>query len=272
MKSIFLAVVTSPALHFIVLGGIAFGLYATLKPPATEAIHVTTQTIDALVQQRESIVPNPVPPEERQSLIEGYIEDEVLLREAYKRGFDKTDYRVRKRLLNIMRSSLSDVVPEPSVAQLRTFYEENKERYLASPSRSFEQVYFSFTSNALPVDPPVFIRQLQGEVDIATLGEYAPMGNRFSKTSFQSAARLFGKPFAQIIFDLPLHQWHGPVESFRGIHYVRVTASHDSELPPFEQMESFLRSDYVMVKSRDRQQEKIRSLMKNYKIAVEGAN
>lgn len=38
------------------------------------------------------------------------------------------------------------------------------------------------------------------------------------------------KPFAQVVFDLPLDQWHGHVESFKGIHYVRVTGNHDPEL------------------------------------------
>lgn len=214
MQSITASVLKSPILHFILLGIVTFAAYTHLKPPDRETIPVTTQTIDALIQQRASITQNPVSSEDRQTLIAGYIEDEILLREAYKRGFDKNDYRVRKRILNIMRSSLSDVVPEPSVAQLRAYYEASKERFLTSPSRSFEQIYFSFTSDALPSDTQEYIRQLEQTVDISKLGEYTPMGNRFSKTSFQRTAALFGKPFAQILFDLPLNQWQGPVEPF----------------------------------------------------------
>ena len=120
MKVTLTPVLKSPILHFIVLGSVA---YTYLKPTDRETITVTTQTIDALVQQRESITQNPFTPAERQSLIQEHIEDEILLREAYKRGFDKNDYRVRKRLLNIMRSSLSEVIPEPSVTQLRAFYD-----------------------------------------------------------------------------------------------------------------------------------------------------
>ena len=73
------------------------------------------------------------------------------------------------------------------------------------------------------------------------------------------------------MFDLPLNQWHGPVESFRGIHYVQVTGIHEPELPPFEMMESYLRTDYLMVKSRESQVRKIETLKKNYTIVVEGA-
>ena len=121
MKTIALAGIKSPILHFIVLGTIAFLLYTHLKPADRETIRITTQTIDALIQQQESITQLAVTPERRQSIIEGHIEDEILLRKAYKRGFDKSDFRVRKRILNIMRTSLTEVTPEPSVAQLRAF-------------------------------------------------------------------------------------------------------------------------------------------------------
>ncbi len=260
----------SPILHFILLGVIAFILYTHLKPTDRETIRITTQTIDALIQQRESITQNPINAEERQTVIEGHIEDEILLREAYKRGFDKNDYRVRKRILNIMRTTLSEVIPEPSVAQLRTYYRQNKARYLTSPSRSFEHVYFSFASAKLPEKPEPFIKQLRELTDIEGLGEFSLLGNAFSKASFQTTAVTFGKPFAQMVFELPLNEWRGPIESFRGIHYVRVTANHDPELPPFEQMESYLRTEYIMQKSRESQMRKIDELRKNYEIVVQG--
>lgn len=270
MKATVTSVVKSPTLHFIMLGFVAFVAYTNLKPQDRETIHVTTQTIGALVQQRESIVQNPTNPEERRELIEGYIEDEILLREAYKRGFDKNDYRVRKRILNIMRTSLSEVIPEPSVAQLRAFYEANRERCLTSPSRSFEHVYFSFASAKQPENPEQFLEKLKGMSDILSLGEFSQMGNQFSKASFQTTAITFGKPFAEVVFKLPLNKWTGPIESFRGIHYVRVTATHEPELPPFEQMESYLRTDYSMRNVRESQVTKIEELRKNYQIVVGG--
>ena len=270
MKTILISVLKSPILHFFLLGIAAFAAYTHLKPADRESIIITAQTIDALVKQRESITQNPTTPEERQMIIAGHIEDEILLREAYKRGFDKNDYRVRKRILNIMRTSLSEVIPEPSNAQLRAFYERNKERYLSSPSRSFEQVSFTFASAQQPDNPKKFLVKLKHTSDISGLGDASViLGNRFIKNSFQTVAITFGKPFAQIIFEMPLDEWRGPIESFRGVHYVRVTAEHERELPPFEQMESFLRNDYFMQKSRESQEAKIDELRKNYEVIVE---
>jgi hypothetical protein len=59
------------------------------------------------------------------------------------------------------------------------------------------------------------------------------------------------------------------VESFRGIHYVRVTGTHDPELPAFEQMEPYLRTDYLLTKGRESQTRKIEALMENYEIIIE---
>jgi len=261
----------SPILHFILLGLVAFSAYTHFKPPDRETIHITTQTIDALVQQQESISQKAISPEERQSIIEGHIEDEVLLREAYKREFDKSDYRVRKRILNIMRTSLGEVILEPSTAQLRAFYEANKERYLPSPSRSFEQVYFSFDSANLPEKPEQFIKQLQATNDISNLGDFnLRLSHRYRKSSFQATAITFGKSFTEALLDMPLSTWIGPVESFQGIHYVHVTDEHEPELPPLEQMEPYLRTDYLLQKGRESQTRKIEELKKNYHIVVEG--
>ena len=270
MKAIFTLALKSPILHFILLGVITFVAYTHLKPSDLETIRITSQTIDALTQQRESLIQNPITAEARQELIDGHIEDEILLREAYKRGFDKNDYRVRKRILSLMRSTLSDVIPEPSVSLLRAFYEENEERYLTSPSRSFEHVFFSFASARLPEKPEQFIQLLQESTGPADLGDFSQTGNKFSNASFQTTAATFGKPFARIVFNMPVGQWRGPIESFRGIHYVQVTAEHEPVLPPFDQMESYLRQDYFLRKTRESQVAKIDELRKNYEVIVEG--
>ena len=271
LKPIVDKVLKSPVLHFVVLGTAVFWAYTEFRPTDRETIVVTTQTIDALIQQRESITQDPITAEEKQNLIAGHIEEEILLREAYKRGFDKNDYRVRKRILNLMRSYMSEVIPEPSLAQLRAYYQQNKERFLTSSSRSFEQIYFSFAGANQPQDPAQFLQQLKGASDTSDLGDFSTsLSNRFTRTSFQTTAITFGKPFARIVFDLPLNRWHGPVESFQGIHYVRVTSEHQPELPPFEQMESYLRTDYFLRKARQSQQDKIAELKKSYDVVVEG--
>jgi hypothetical protein len=50
-----------------------------------------------------------------------------------------------------------------------------------------------------------------------------------------------------------------------------LSVARPQTLLPFEEMESYLRTDYLMLKSRESQTRKIEALMKNYEIVVEGA-
>ena len=270
MANRLLKLLKSPVLHLLILGTVGFFGYKVLKPSGNETIRVSSQTIDALVQQEESLSQIPVSEERKQLLIRSYIEDEILIREAYKQKLDKGDSRVRKRILNIMRSSLTEDVPEPSSAQLRTYYKENQVRYLTGPSRSFSNVYFSFNNSDLPNDPQSFIAQLKRSPIPEAQGEIFSMGGNYSKHTFRQTSQMFGKPFAERLFNSPLNQWTGPVESFKGIHYVIVTAKHDPELPSFETMQAYLRGDYIMTRMREGQESKIEKMARNYEIIIEG--
>ena len=95
-------------------------------------------------------------------------------------------------------------------------------------------------------------------------------GNRDTKASFRFIASQYGKPFAEFVFSLPMDTWAGPIQSFRGIHYVRATSIHDPETPSFEKLESYLRQDYFLTKARDNQQKKIDAMRKGYVVVVEG--
>jgi len=79
----------------------------------------------------------------------------------------------------------------------------------------------------------------------------------------------FGKPFAQVLFELPQNQWRVPIESSLGIRYGRVTETHDPELPAFEDMEPYLCMDCLLEKGRESQQSKIDELRKNYEIILD---
>ena len=91
MANRLLKLLKSPVLHLLILGTVGFFGYKVLKPSGNETIRVSSQAIDALVQQEESLSQIPVSEERKQLLIRSYIEDEILIREAYKRKLDKGD-------------------------------------------------------------------------------------------------------------------------------------------------------------------------------------
>ena len=259
----------SPILLFLFLGIVAWLVYMLLRPAPNETIIVSSQTIDALVRQQEELSQYPLDQDEIDLLIESYIEDEILINEAFKRGLVKNDYRIRKRITSMMRSSLTDNYPEPSQIQLMQFYEANSDKYLSDTSISFWSVFYSFSSEEIPDDTVGFIMQLKNSKDPLSYGEYSTFGSKFTRYTFRQGAMLLGRPFMEKIFDAELNSWYGPVSSKQGIHYILPKEMHLPELPPFEQMEEYLRQDYLLQKMRESQQLKIDEMRKDYKIIIE---
>ena len=78
------------------LGGMLYGvMYIVRRDVPTESVVVPPETIRALLQQREELTGNALTPDEKNLVVRGYVDDEVLLHEARLRGFDLNDYRVR---------------------------------------------------------------------------------------------------------------------------------------------------------------------------------
>jgi len=84
----------NPLFHFVFIGIAVYFLYIAFIPQNTETITITQQTINAIIQADESITLGKVTEERKQNLIENHIEEEVLLREAFKHDLYEKDFRV----------------------------------------------------------------------------------------------------------------------------------------------------------------------------------
>ena len=262
---------SDPLIPFAILGGLIAAAYLWLQPEteAVETITIRPESIAALVQNEELLTGRPVDEEAKKRLRESYIDDEVLLREARRQGLDKTDSRVRKRLLGVMRFSATSVVPEPSRAQLEVYYKENLDQYRSPPSVTFDHVYFGFDSEAVPADPAEFIAELGASDDPISLGETAFPSNHVKRASRRDLVGSFGAEFASAVEGLePGAAWHGPFDSNRGTHYLRIAERHPAEVAPFENMENYLRQDWMFQKTREDQQGKIDEMRKRYRIEI----
>jgi hypothetical protein len=116
-----------PLVHFLILAGLLFAFEHFWSARQKERIVVDRQTADFLIQQREELELRQLAPDERREIIESWIEDEILYREAYKRGLDK-DARTRRNLILKMRGLALSDLRDPTEAELRAYFEANRER------------------------------------------------------------------------------------------------------------------------------------------------
>ena len=269
MKSSWKNPLQEPFAVFAALGCLLYGVALVVQPSApAETISIPAETIRGVIRQQEDVVGRELSREEVTAAVEGLVDDEVLLREARRRGLDQNDFRVRRRLLSVMRSALDEPVPEPSVAELQAYYRERVDRFRSEPSISLEQVFFPWGSELLPKDPAAFLEKLKTDPNPTSLGAFTLSGPSLQRMSRARLAMMFGGDFAGKVFALPLQRWSGPIESKSGVHYVRVSEHHPAEVPPFEKIETYLRQDWQLEKRREAQQKKIDALRARYHVEL----
>ena len=255
-----------PLIPFALIGGLLFVAYGFGKPTPVEVIEITPQTIQTLVDSAETMRGRAVTDEERKVMIDSHIEDEVLLREAMRRGLEKKDSRVRKRLLTVMRSTLDEQVPEPTRAELQAYFRENADEYAASEAVTFDQVFFSFGNE--PADSDALLGQLKGDADFRKMGERSWAGYTMRKMTRQEMLPVFGGDFADQVLGLTPKEWAGPQESVRGVHFLRVTERYQLPAPTFDQMEDNLRQDWMFNRRRAVQTKKIEDMKMRYCVVL----
>lgn len=253
-----------PLAHFLVLAGLLFLANALFGRAGPEPIVVAPSTIDFLVQQQTELAGRPLTEAERQAAIEGFVDDEVLVREAYRRGLDQDDV-VRRHLVQKMQFVLGDEVPAPTEQDLKAFLEANPERYRDPPTVSLDHVFYADPAQV----PDDLLTQLQGGAAIERLGDRLyTLDRHLSHYSLSELIGLIGPEAARQVFDLPSGEWHGPLTSDEGVHFVRVVERHPPVTPPFDQLETQLRQDWTYVRQGEAVAARLRELREHYRIVI----
>jgi peptidyl-prolyl cis-trans isomerase C len=266
--SIWTSLRREPLVPFLLMGGILWGVYAFARTEPKPTLTVRRAAFAALLRQEVEMTGRPADAGRREALLDQLVDDEVLLAEARRRGFDEADFRVRKRLLTVMRTSLTESVAVPGRAKLKAYYAANRERLRAGPSVDFEHVFFAPGSPSLPADPDAFRKSLAAGSAPADLGDEASMGPLMRRVERDELARIAGGVFADAVHGLESSDWSGPLKSALGVHYVRVVARHPAGLASFDKIESYLRDEWMLEEARRRQQERIAVLREKYTVEV----
>lgn len=272
MKFILFKILKSPIFHFTVIALGLFVIYESLLPSKKEEIIITRQTMNSLVKSEQEVRENPLNDEEIIGLIQNYIDEEVLIREAYRQGLDKSNYRVRKQLLDLMRSGLNDNIPQPSEEVLKQFYQDNRDDFRIPALRNFKHVFFSNENSKIPADLQSFLSYFEEMgSDFNTSGDPFLNGFEFRHLSFEQCSIFFGREFAASLFDIPDFSWAGPIVSGEGIHYVLMEDVIPKQIPEYEDIKIYLGESYVYTKNKEVQEKKILKLRESYRIVIEEA-
>lgn len=267
-----------PITHFLLIGLVLVAInsaWTSWQGERGRTIHVSTEEMARLEKLWANTAGRLPTGEDRQMIIDQYVQDEVLMREAERLGLGDGDTIIRRRLAQKMDFLISDnALAEPDEAELRQWFEKNKDLFTASERRSFVHVYFSPERHGERVEQVArdSRARLNAGTDWQSLGDPFIQKRSYAALPQSEITRLFGTEFADALFRLERGQWSAPMGSAYGLHLVRVETVDRAADARFDPIKAEVKAVWQEQQAIEARQGAIQDLVKNYTVIIEEAD
>ncbi len=259
-----------PLVHFLAVGGLLFAAYHVVAAPPATIIDSRTIEVDRarllVFLENQSMAFQPkyfnaqldaMPEQARKELIDKYVREEALYREAESMGLSDGDYVIRRRVVQKILYLLDDATAEsfaPTQAQLQAYYLTHRNRYEVAPSLTFTHVFVdgsmkrSRTAESVAADlKRELVAKGAGFNDAPAYGDRFPYQQNYVGRDADFIKAQFGPQFEQAVLQLQPsdHSWYGPIRSQFGYHLVLVTARVPAFLPPLADVRDQVKDDLL---------------------------
>jgi hypothetical protein len=281
-----------PLVHFLAAGlglFVLFGIVNRDRPNADPNVVIVDQ--DALltfVQYRiKAFNPtlaekklNSLSDDELQRLIDDYVREEVLHREALQLGLGEDDYVIRRRLvqkLEFITEGFAEAGAGVDQAALHRYFDANKGDYYVEPFVTFTHVFFETEDRPREQAYALATKKLT-ELNRkgVTFADAPQHGDRFLyhvnyvERTPEFVASHFGVPMAKALFELEPNDliWRGPFDSPYGVHLVMLTTSEPGRDPELSELEERVREDARRAMIREETEAAIADIVGTYDVRV----
>ena len=270
-----------PLIHFVLIGAGIYGAYALYGIPdedfADNTIVVDAGRIGAFISAWESRWNRPPTEQELNGLINQFIREDILYREAVVMGLDKDDPITRRRLAQKLEFLTKDIagLKEPEEGELERYFEENKDKYQSPNLITFSHVFLDpdKRGDATLDDANALLTELQAigppDSTIKDKGDRFMLQNYYPQKTELDIRKSFGTGFATSVMQLEAGQWHGPVLSGYGTHLVYVDVLEIAPLPVFEEVQTKVMQNWLADQQEQFNKAFFESLKSRYEIVIE---
>ena len=267
----------SPLVVFLLLGAGVFAVDRWLDDAgAGRVVTVTEEQLGAIRERWAAQWGRPPTGRELEGLIDEAVREEILYREARRRGLDRGDAIIRRRLAQKMTFLLEDSAEAPATGpaaagDIETYYADHAERYREPRRTSFRHV---FLSRERPGDPELDAASLLRELRAGPrdawrrLGDPFPLLREYADRTDQEIAELFGGGFAGALPTIAAGAWQGPFESAHGVHLVHVLGRIEPRLPSLEEIRGRVAEDLLESRRLERNEAALQALRQRYEIRM----
>ena len=281
MRKLIVRIIKEPLLHFMLLGACIYGAYALFGTPEADdidtSIHVDSKRIDAFISEWQSRRNRPPTAQEIDGLIQQFINEEVLYRQAVAMGLNENDPITRRRMAQKLEFLTSDLAQaqQPTDAELEKYFQDNMDAYRGADLITFIQVFFDPDKRDEKTldDAAKAMKELQlaGEPDPEKLeaGDRFMLQNLFKSADESQVKRQLGSGFTESLMKLEQGKWHGPVLSGYGVHLVYVYKLEKAPAPDWEKVKATVLESWNKENREKFNAEFLEALKKNYEIVID---
>ncbi len=279
-----------PLLHFLALG---LGLFVLFELVARDdggddirVINVDRNALLNFVQYRSRAFEpqlaaarlDNMPDDELERLIDDYVREEALHREALALGMDKNDYIIKRRMIQSIEFITDGFVTasvEVTDDEIEAYFAANQDDYYIEPHVTFTHVFFSYERHgreqAVSMADAKLEQLNENKVvfsDAPRHGDRFPFFVNYVERGPEFVASHFGTPMAQSIFTLGPSEstWHGPFESEYGLHLVMLARKADGRYPELAEIEARVRADAEREAVAEQKNKAIDAIVNTYEV------
>jgi hypothetical protein len=281
-----------PLLHFLLVGLGMFVLFDAVSDDPWESdesvIVVDREALLSFVQFRSKAFQpgaaaarlDSLPEAELERLVQEYVREEALHRQALALGMDANDYIIKRRLVQkveFITNSFVDETVKLFEADIETHYAAHTDDYYIEPFVTFTHVFFD-GSRRQPQELEVLAAEKLAELNEQRVpfSQSSRHGDRFLyHTNYvertpEFVASHFGPEMAERVFALEpdTARWHGPYRSSYGLHLVMVGKSAAGRIPELAEVRDRVADDARREVVRERNEAAVQSIVDGYQVRL----
>ena len=280
-------ILREPLAQFFLLGLLLFLVYEFKSPPAKVDSKVIKIDRDVLINHMQyrsksfeyekfSLMLDQLSSMQTEKLLEEFIREEVLFREAKSLNLNEKDYIIRQRLVQKMEYLLRAAEIKRPV-NLEEFYALNKDRYLTPKKITFTHIFFgkkergSWSESERSAEKFLtdFLSKPRGKGSEINSGDRFVFHKNYVDKSSEHISSHFGKEFSDALFELGIGTWEGPIKSAYGHHIVYVSNISEEGVKDLEEIYDQVEWDAKQAAITELTETFIVDLKKKYKVVVD---
>lgn len=251
-----------PLFHFLLVGAVIFAAYqltgqqSAMKPTTKQVINVTRTSLLNFMQYRaQAFQPelfneklDEMEVADINDLVDAFVREEALHREALALGMDQGDYIIRQRLIQKVEFLLENLVNQSLIAnpeEIEAFYIKHLADYQVDAVYTFTHIFFDSENRGWEAAEQDAQRLLDSEQinniafnDASQYGDRYPFLRNYVERTHDFVVNNFNDNFVNALNELSpsMDQWMGPFTSRYGLHLVLLKDKSESYVPELTQI------------------------------------